>query len=238
MTEWSTEEEKYLKENYKEKRSKEIGRELGRSAKAIRDRAYSLGLKKNPDWTEEEIQFLRENFGDMTAQEISEKMNRTEVAVRDKAGKLGLKSWRKWWEEDKVHRCSKCGEIKPVENFPKWKRRGEYRRTGVCRECIRERNRKNDRRKRERANKLIEKAKDRPCALCGKQYPASVMDFHHIEEKGNEVSKMRNYSVEAIKKEMEKCVILCCNCHRMLENTDIYDDIDLEEKTLHFPEIH
>jgi hypothetical protein len=43
------------------------------------------------------------------------------------------------------------------------------------------------------------------------------MEFHHIGDKKNSVSKLVQwgYSWEAIEKEIKKCIPLCCNCHRL-----------------------
>ena len=46
-----------------------------------------------------------------------------------------------------------------------------------------------------------------------------VLDFHHInpEEKDREVSNLiKSASKERIQKELEKCEVLCSNCHRDL----------------------
>ena len=58
-----------------------------------------------------------------------------------------------------------------------------------------------------------------PCHDCGKKYPYAVMDFHHLnsDDKEFEINHMlRNtYSMKKILVEMEKCIILCANCHRI-----------------------
>ncbi len=53
------------------------------------------------------------------------------------------------------------------------------------------------------------------CALCGYDKCVGALEFHHIDpnEKDRELSRMRNYSYERIKKEIDKCVILCGCCH-------------------------
>ena len=55
------------------------------------------------------------------------------------------------------------------------------------------------------------------CQKCGDTRPY-VLDFHHLDgnDKDYLVSQMQysTYSKERIIKEMEKCVILCSNCHR------------------------
>ncbi len=54
------------------------------------------------------------------------------------------------------------------------------------------------------------------CINCGESHPASI-DFHHkTGEKEHSISKLvaEGYSVERIKKELDKCIVLCANCHR------------------------
>jgi transcription elongation factor Elf1 len=55
------------------------------------------------------------------------------------------------------------------------------------------------------------------CLKCGENHPATI-DFHHLEEKDHQVTHMVHYgySIEKIKKEMDKCQVLCANCHRKL----------------------
>jgi hypothetical protein len=58
--------------------------------------------------------------------------------------------------------------------------------------------------------------KDLECEECGEDHPATL-HFHHLdsEEKEMAVGEMphRGYSKERIKEEMEKCRVLCANCH-------------------------
>lgn len=54
------------------------------------------------------------------------------------------------------------------------------------------------------------------CADCGERHPA-VLQFHHLNAKDktfNIADAARNgISLDRIKKEIEKCVVLCANCH-------------------------
>ncbi|UBF23042.1 HNH endonuclease [Haloarcula virus HCTV-16] len=56
---------------------------------------------------------------------------------------------------------------------------------------------------------------ERGCSECGEDHPA-CLDFHHVEEKEYAVHKMARdgYSLDKIKEEVEKCIVLCANCHR------------------------
>ena len=70
---------------------------------------------------------------------------------------------------------------------------------------------------------LVE-AFDNKCQLCGCTYPQSVYEFHHLNpaEKsfglgcGSTTRAKSAYADEA-----KKCVMLCANCHRMVEHDDV-----------------
>jgi hypothetical protein len=57
------------------------------------------------------------------------------------------------------------------------------------------------------------------CSSCGESHPA-VLDFHHRnpEEKTTTIAMMivNGYALDKVKEEIEKCDILCANCHRKL----------------------
>lgn len=57
------------------------------------------------------------------------------------------------------------------------------------------------------------------CVQCGFSHPGAL-DFHHLKpaDKELEISRMASclYSKERILKEIEKCELLCSNCHRIL----------------------
>ena len=68
---------------------------------------------------------------------------------------------------------------------------------------------------------FIKNFKEQPCADCGVQYPHYVMDLHHTVEKGDtyhrnsNTRRMMRYSYDRIKEELDQCVVLCANCHRI-----------------------
>jgi hypothetical protein len=54
-----------------------------------------------------------------------------------------------------------------------------------------------------------------PCTDCGVKYPHYVMDFDHLGDKSFNVSQASHWtSLEAVKKEIAKCELVCANCHR------------------------
>jgi len=60
--------------------------------------------------------------------------------------------------------------------------------------------------------------KDVPCADCGGRFPAICMDFDHVRgaKVGNISGMIRKaFSWELILVEIEKCEVVCSNCHRI-----------------------
>jgi len=54
------------------------------------------------------------------------------------------------------------------------------------------------------------------CVICGYKKCYSALEFHHNDpnEKDFTISKYPNRSFDRIKKELDKCVLVCSNCHR------------------------
>lgn len=76
------------------------------------------------------------------------------------------------------------------------------------------------RRRRARHNAAINAIKlDRGCERCGLDGPAYVLDFHHLDrtEKRLNLNQARRYSLTVVLAEVAKCVVLCANCHRIVE---------------------
>lgn len=54
------------------------------------------------------------------------------------------------------------------------------------------------------------------CERCSEDHPA-CLDLHHLDPKLKKISvaKMARYfSLDSIKEEASKCIVLCSNCHR------------------------
>lgn len=70
--------------------------------------------------------------------------------------------------------------------------------------------------KRKQNQRFIQDHKEsKPCMDCGVKYPYYVMDFDHIDNKDYNVSQMLTLSSNTILKEIEKCNLVCSNCHRI-----------------------
>lgn len=58
------------------------------------------------------------------------------------------------------------------------------------------------------------------CSCCGYDKYPGVLDFHHVDPRTKEFSiGARGYtrSWEKIKQELDKCILVCANCHREIE---------------------
>ena len=56
------------------------------------------------------------------------------------------------------------------------------------------------------------------CARCDYDECHAAMEFHHIDpaEKDPNFASMRSWGFERAKSELDKCILLCSNCHRSL----------------------
>lgn len=128
-----------------------------------------------------------------------------------------------------MKRCARCRQLKPVDEFG-YKTTGLPTRVSYCRPCVRARSKehyeankssylsRNQRKKaklqKERFGFLMDYFQAHPCADCGETDPV-VLDFDHLRDKefsiGNQLI-IRSWA--QILAEIEKCDVVCANCHR------------------------
>lgn len=75
----------------------------------------------------------------------------------------------------------------------------------------------NSRRKRE-LQLFINKLKNNPCMDCNNKFPPECMDFYHIRGKkliNIAEAVVKRWSMKRVIKELEKCELVCSNCHRI-----------------------
>jgi hypothetical protein len=58
------------------------------------------------------------------------------------------------------------------------------------------------------------------CQKCGYDKFYGALEFHHLDpsEKDGDWHKLRLKSWDKIKYELDKCILLCANCHREAHN--------------------
>ena len=76
---------------------------------------------------------------------------------------------------------------------------------------------------RKNKKKLKDYKKTVTCKFCGLD-DHRVIDFHHLKDKTLEVSTMVGcgYSWKTVLKEIDKCIPICSNCHR-IEHYELID---------------
>lgn len=64
---------------------------------------------------------------------------------------------------------------------------------------------------------FVNSLKDNPCMDCNQKFPAACMEFDHRPgtQKHAAVSSLTNSSLETLQKEIDKCDLVCANCHRI-----------------------
>ena len=128
-----------------------------------------------------------------------------------------------------MKRCSKCKKLKSLEDF-NFKNRTKQTRQYECKDCSRmyirshyERNKKyyllkaklrNEANRKEIKAYIWNYLNNNPCVDCGEKDPI-VLEFDHLSDKIADISTMyRNYTLQKVKTEIEKCQVRCANCHR------------------------
>ena len=78
-------------------------------------------------------------------------------------------------------------------------------------------NKERTKRKREEARQFILEYKlSHPCVQCGEKDPLCLV-FHHRDSKKYEIPRLQKLGIsKTLKSEIEKCDILCANCHQKL----------------------
>jgi hypothetical protein len=121
--------------------------------------------------------------------------------------------------------CSKCQKQPRLENHPaycrdcrnqysrEWRSKNPGRRTPINKEAAK----KWAKTRRERNRDYVTAAKEgKPCADCGISYPAVAMQFDHAGSKKDMClgrAASQTWSIERLQAEINKCEIVCANCH-------------------------
>lgn len=121
--------------------------------------------------------------------------------------KYGLKTQSSYAQTD--YKCKHCGETKKA----KFVNRGTDRKChSVCKDCHNKLRTKRYR----RYKKIAVEFKGGKCIKCGYNKCEGSLDFHHRDptQKDPQWKTMRSCSLKRILKEIEKCDLVCSNCHR------------------------
>jgi hypothetical protein len=134
-------------------------------------------------------------------------------------------------QDGALRQCGRCGEFKLLSEFA-WRRKRRGQRDNMCRPCRstyhREHYLANKQRyidqarvrkqalRLERTTYLLGYFSNHPCTDCGETDPI-VLEFDHLdaEAKSFDIGQALSYrNWKSILEEMEKCEVVCANCHR------------------------
>lgn len=98
--------------------------------------------------------------------------------------------------------CKHCGETRAKKFYGKMKT--------TCYSCH---GKAIEKERKARRIKAIEH-KGGKCELCGYNKFSGALEFHHLNPKKKDPSGLRAYSLKRLLLEVDKCMLLCANCHR------------------------
>lgn len=78
---------------------------------------------------------------------------------------------------------------------------------------------------RERIKEMAIAYKGGVCAACGLEYDPVCFDFHHADHTQKEftISHIAYKDWDSIKPELDKCILVCANCHRIIHKQEKYE---------------
>ena len=145
---------------------------------------------------------------------IAELNNTTQANVRYWLNKFDLKTQRTINEENHDRLCLSCNEVKSEEEF--YKRGKKY--MSHCKACYQMKYSINRKIQKQQAVDYL----GGKCSKCGYNKCLNALDFHHLDPSIKEINPsqlMRFSSFDKIKSELDKCTLLCANCHREVHSS-------------------
>ena len=130
------------------------------------------------------------------------------------------------FNEDGMKKCVTCNKNKRKEDYYFINSRSYL---STCKDCVRKE-------QREKYNKRADEFNDYKSSLgCSRclDKRAYVLDFHHKDRDLKEftIAKNPNASLKSprFKEELDKCILLCSNCHREFHYLEREEGISLDE---------
>lgn len=138
---------------------------------------------------------------------LAELNNTTQPNIRYWLKKFNLKTLIKHNRDSDLKLCPKCNISKNKSEFYQSTKSSSY-----CKSCIVISNKK----KQQNTKQLAVEYKGGCCSKCGYNKCIAALEFHHVnpDTKDKDYFNSRGGLTESLKTELDKCVLLCANCHR------------------------
>lgn len=116
-------------------------------------------------------------------------------------------------------KCITCQEVKPIEQFREDIKNSTHRdrRSSYCDSCRATYQREYGIKRSAISSALIAAEKnERRCMDCNMLWPHVALDFDHVEGiKIVEISRAKRQTLSKVMAEIDKCDLICSNCHRI-----------------------
>lgn len=123
-----------------------------------------------------------------------------------------------------IKTCTKCKQNKDKSEF---KYRAKNRLHSWCRECMDRLSLSRHTAVRHKTKMEAVQYKGGRCSKCGGVFHPAVFDFHHEGDKNKIIGRYLHYGIDKIKDELDKCILVCSNCHRLIHwEMSNYEDTD------------
>lgn len=147
---------------------------------------------------------------------VKEFYNRKYCIKCSPIGQNGSITAKKYAKKRTHKKCSKCNKILAVSEF--YSKHYKKYLHSLCKKCY-------NRMVKCRYNRYKElaiKYKGGKCIKCGYNKYIASLEFHHKNKNTKEfkISRLSHGSFEKMTKELDKCILLCANCHRELHWKD------------------
>ncbi|MBV9195884.1 MAG: helix-turn-helix domain-containing protein [Solirubrobacterales bacterium] len=202
----------------------EIATRFGRAPSTIANWMEGFGLQATRrDTHGREVHLDRDRLAElvdagMTIAELAAELGVTPVTVRRRLARFGLRTPRtrrlqsaaeakEGGDAFPVLQCARHGKTQFILEG-----RGSYR----CKRCRAERVAE----RRRRAKAILVAEAGGACVLCGYNRYVGALEFHHLDREAKRFEVNVNgatASLDSLREEARKCVLLCSNCHAEVE---------------------